>query len=168
VSVYTPGQFAEALRVGGREARHALILAGRRGLTKVRRYASQEFRYRGIGRAVFGKKGSGTRPLFRRARVRIEGSSIVGGMELVGLAAIQEVGGRIRQHVIKARPGRALSFLGTFGRSAGRSIAVQKVLHPGATMPRFPVLQKAATRAHPEILADAAQVYADTMKRVLG
>lgn len=127
-----------AIRAG---ARRALRRTG----TAVQAAAVNLFRQRGVGRSVFGKRVSGVRLYIKRGRF-FERPGVIGQpVRAIGLAAIQEVGGRIEDHVIVPKNRKMLAFpvKGAFGFGGDLAFA-KEVHHPGAQHPKMPYLQRAA------------------------
>lgn len=131
-----------------REIRAGCIRALRRTGTAVQGTAVDLFRQRGIGRTVFGKKASGARKLIRRSKLRVTEGVLEQPITVIGMAAIQERGGRFKPHVIVPKNRKALRFgvAGAFGFGGDAVFSRGEVQHPGASHPAMPFLAQAAAR----------------------
>jgi hypothetical protein len=119
--VFTPEDFAGVLRQYGETLDQPVIKGMRFGFGAAKRIAVGRFRRRGVGRRVFGKKGSGAMPLFKVMPIRRRGTAFVGGIEVRGLAALQEAGGATAPHVIRPATKKVLRFEG--GRGGAMSMS---------------------------------------------
>lgn len=104
--------------------------AMRRGQNRLRTALGDEFRQQGIGRALFGRKltGTGLKTIIARERVKKTGELYEVGVRVKGIAAIVAHGGKTRGHGIGSA-GKVLSNrAGFFARG--------RVNHPGSQMQR--------------------------------
>lgn len=130
----------------------------RRGLVKAGADAQRIAAQRGIMRGLLGHGGIGPvfgnwktpgNGLIRVKSPKIVGQNVIGGLEAVGIAALQELGGRTKPHKITVGPGkRALTLKGFV-----HPFAVS-VMHPGSTIPRHPFLEEAISKNMPTIQRD--------------
>ncbi len=124
----------------GRRVPAAMGRALRRVGTAVQGEMIKLSRERGVMRRVFGKKASGARKLISKRKLRTVGDGIEQPIKIVGLAAIQEQGGRTAPHRIRPSRGNLLVI-------GGKPIfAPDGVQHQGANMPAFPFADRAAQR----------------------
>ncbi len=158
---YTPRGYAEALRKFGADIFRPVANGARAGLRRAERQAEEIFKSRGIGRSIFGAaaarakaagivKKDGARGLINVQKVKVlrgtfGGGRLMGGLYAVGLAALQEEGGRIKPHKIpkaasgdrKVLPLKGRGFVTVYGR--GRFV----ISHPGGDLPRVPAMETA-------------------------
>jgi hypothetical protein len=151
----TPKQAQQQLiRMGDpRAIRRALTNAFRRGGGRVRADAIRSFRSRGIGRRIFGgKKFKQKDAMISLGRVRGHGDSVQMDITARGFAAIQEIGGTTRPHVIAPKnfAPRGVPLL-VFRVPGALVITSKPVHHPGSRMPRIPSLAPALERGAPMI-----------------
>lgn len=112
----------------------------RRG-NDARREAVKVFVARGIGRGIFGRNDSGAWKIIQLSKVEESGGNLSMKLSAVGLAGLQEVGGRIAPHVIEPKNRKALKFA-----VAGELAFAAVVNHPGATVKKYPALVPAAEK----------------------
>jgi len=87
--------------------------------------------------------------------------SVVSGLEAVGLAAMQELGGRTRAHIIKVGKGkRALTLKGFI-----HPFAVS-VKHPGSIVQRHPFMEQAIRQNAGLIMAELEKAVAEEMGKL--
>jgi len=137
-----------------RNIRAAEVRALSRTAAAVAGTAQALARKRGVIRRIFGSKPSGLRKLIFRGKLRVLPSGVIEYPVVVkGLAAFQELGGKLGGHVIRPKKsgprGRAgvLAFgvKGGFG-FGGDLVFARYVIHPGGMMPATPFLREAAQR----------------------
>jgi len=103
----------------------------RRGLNRLRTAVGEEFKSRGVGRAMFEKgftKGA-MKTILAREKVKKVGETYEVGLRIKGIAAIVGRGGRTRQHPI-GTAGQVLA------NPAAGFFARGRVSHPGSQMQR--------------------------------
>lgn len=154
----TTAQCVEVLRAYPKRIPAAVRRGMRRGMVKVGVDAQRIAAQRGIMRAILGHGGQGPvhgnwktpgKGLIRVKSPKIVGQNVVGGLEAVGLAALQELGGRTRAHVIRVGKGkRALTLKGFV-----HPFAVS-VKHPGSIVQRHPFMEEAVRKNEPLILRE--------------
>lgn len=140
------------LRLAGPNARKGVKRALRRLGTKVQRSMVEEFRRRGVGRQLFGRKAAGARKIIRRSRLRETVLDIIQPIKISGLAALQQEGGHTRGHTIVPKTRPLLAF-----RVQGRPIFTTKVNHPGSNMPAIPFADAAASKHRSDFSAEIAK-----------
>jgi hypothetical protein len=159
---YKPRDLAKVLRrMAGRELMRAQENGMKRGLRRARKIALGELPRRGVLRRIFQKKPKGLGVLITLHRVRFHGTSVIGALQLKGLAAIQEVGGRTKPHVIKPSLKKALRFEG----SSGTHFQRVGVRHPGSKMPAIPVLPGVMAEAAPVIMKEIERGVLDRFRK---
>lgn len=79
----------------------------------------------GLGRSLDRKGRAHFDGIVVAVKTRLQNGGIETGVELRGLAAVIEKGGRLRAHTIKGKP--SLAFVG----KGGRRVVVPSVNHPG-------------------------------------
>jgi hypothetical protein len=141
---YTPKQLAAVFRkIADGEFRRAQENGLRRGLRWARNEILRELPGRGVLRSVFGRKISGLKKLVSVRRVEFKGDVMVGTVQLTGLAAMSETGGRTKPHGIKPKLRTALTF-----RVGGRMLFSRVgVKHPGSRIPAIPAAARVVPRA---------------------
>lgn len=136
----TPETCAAALRdLGDKGFRKAVSNGLRRGIRAARADAVATGSRIGILRGIFGTKPGGLRALVKTVRVARNGSVYTAGMQVKGVAAMVEEGGRIKPHTITPKNASVLAFKG----GAGFARSVQ---HPGAAVPKRPFIGPALQR----------------------
>jgi hypothetical protein len=145
--VFTPEGFAEALERFGASLRPAVVRGLKRSAKIPRAIYMAKARQHGIVRTIFGKKPKGLGGLVK-TKVTDKGSVFVLSMELRGLAAMQESGGRTKQHQI----GPGAKKLKLKVPSLGVVIR-DSVLHRGSNIHVFPAANSAMATAAPKIQA---------------
>lgn len=136
------------LQTTPRQVQAAGLRALRRTGTAITGTAITLFRKRGIGRRIFGKDGSGARKLIHKGKLRISSAGVAEQPILIkGLAAIQDRGGIIAQHLILPKNARLLAFpvSGAFGFGGEMGFA-RRVLHPDSPYPAIPYLREAVNK----------------------
>jgi hypothetical protein len=144
--VFTPDGFADALSKFGPSIRPSVVRALKRTAKIPRAIYLAKATKHGILRNIFGGKPKGLGGLVR-TKVVDKGNVFVLAMELRGLAAMQEAGGRTKPHRILPKSGKALKLKMS---SIGTGFAMG-VLHPGSQIRQFPVATSAMTTAAPKI-----------------
>jgi len=151
---YTPAQAAAALSALDARIIPDQVIALRGALRSVRSRIAGAFATRGIGRTL-RRQGKETDGLIHDPVIAHQSpSSATAEIELVGLAAIQEEGGRTRAHQIPRSP-HLLSF-----SAFGRRIVVPEVDHPGSNVRARPFAEPVVLRAEPDLVRNA-QLAAD-------
>lgn len=130
--------FSNWLTVKPRELRAGAARALRRTGTAVQSSAIDLFRSRGVGRRIFGAKPAGVRKLITRSRLRTRHGVLEQPITMKGLAAIQEKGGSIGAHEIRAKNKKSLAFQWTGGSFFARS-----VWHDATRYPAIPYANRA-------------------------
>lgn len=105
--------------------------AMRRGQNRLRTALGEEFRQRGIGAAIFGRRltGAGLKTIIAREKVKKIGELYEVGVRVKGVAAIVAKGGRTKAHGIGAA-GKLLA------NPASGFVARGRVMHPGSQLQR--------------------------------
>lgn len=125
----------------------------RRVLGFLRRLALTGYRSKGVGRAIWGEaKLTTLRPLVKRGRVVRVGSGWTAGLEVRGLAALMETGGKTLAHDIKSKGGKLWKHPGS--RIPQNAAAVASL--PAAEAQLLIEMDKAVTKA-----VIAAGLYSD-------
>ena len=146
--VFTPEGFADALNQFGASIRPSVVRGLKRTAKIPRAIYMAKARQHGIIKSIFGGKPKGLGGLVR-TKVVDKGTSFVLALELRGLAAMQEAGGRTKPHLILPKNGKALKLkMSTIGTGIRGG-----VLHPGSNIARFPVATSAMVTAAPKIQA---------------
>lgn len=137
-------------------------VATRRGMSRAMKQVGVDAQriaaQRGILRNLLGPRGQG--PVFGNWKKpgdgliqvmspRIVGDSVISGLRAVGLAALQETGGRTKAHRIEVGPGKKALTLKGFVHP----FAVF-VKHPGSLVPARPFLQDAIRKNEGLILRE--------------
>lgn len=148
MAVLTLEQLRGRVEALPKSVERALVRTFRRGLSSGKTRAVAELRKRGITRRIFGEDASGLRKLVKRTRVKAEGGRITGGLEVKGLPALVEHGGKTKAHKIEPKtPGRVLAFEGHsirrgdfLGLRAGARVFTRSVDHKGSRIPAQPYM----------------------------
>lgn len=102
---------------------------------------------RSIGKGIFGRNPSGAWKLVTVSKPVVQGDNVALKITLKGLAALQEVGGRIKPHIIKPKRAKMLAFAAAGGFGFGGDLVFAKIVHhPGATVPKHESLKPAAAK----------------------
>jgi len=135
----------------------AIMNGMRNWVRQVQRETVTAIRSKGVGRALWGVKGKGARLMVKTVRVKRAGDTYRSGVDLQGLAALMETGGKTKKHVITGN----LSFPGT-NKYAGNIVVTKRVNHPGSKIPATPSLGPTYRRLEPKLrdYVDAALVKA--------
>ena len=152
----TPQEAARRLGVLAKEVDRATVNAIRRGQNHWRTLTIRGIVSKGVGAAIWGarsrtkkaKRLTSLRPIIKRERVKKVGeSTYIAGLQMTGLAALQETGGQTKAHEIKAT-GRGRVPRLIFEGASGWVNKI-KVSHPGSKIPARP----SAAPAVPEVSA---------------
>lgn len=178
----TPEQFARRLQSVGdarldRRAERALKKLTRRVVT----HTTLLFRRRGVGRRLFGRNGKGARALIRALDPERREGVLTQVVQLRGLAAIQEDGGRIAPHKIpKALAARSLARRAAKGVGGPTPIVLKiggdfvtasqakGMQHPGANMPAIPALGPAIEEMAPASWGEQSDAMDEHLGEVFG
>lgn len=112
--------------------------AMKRVLRRARTVAAGKIRSRGIGRALWGKGRSTATLSLKVERVKRSGTTLSGGLEAKGVAAMIDQGGMTKPHVIKPKNGTVLALKLPGGRAFARAVR-----HPGSRIPAQPFMKTA-------------------------
>jgi hypothetical protein len=123
-----------------RAMKRAASNALRRTGTAVQKSAIDLFRQRGIGRKIFGQKAAGARKIITRSKLRVRNGVLEQVIKMKGLAAIQERGGLIKEHIIRPKNAKALRFASGEIR---RLVEKQKANYPAIPYAQRAVAQNA-------------------------
>jgi hypothetical protein len=160
----TPGQAAAALGSSARELSKRVLAPIRKGMRLVVRDSKRGYKNTSLGQALWGRGvGKYGKPSLivnnLRARRSTSQEAFVAGVQIVGMAAIMEEGGRTKAHPIRPRQAGALYFKGR----SGRLIRAGAVEHPGSRIDRRNVAGPLFDRA----VAQIERELADTMERTI-
>lgn len=145
---YTPRQLAAVFRkIADRELGRATENGMKAGLRFGRNVAIELLPRRGVLRSIFGRKPKGIGKLIKVRRTQLRGSVLTGTLELSGLVAIQEIGGRTKAHVIAPKNRKALRFESGGGTKFSRF----GVKHPGSRFSPIPAADAIQARTTPRI-----------------
>lgn len=125
-----------------------------------RKEAVRLFVSRGIGRGIFGKRDSGAWKIIKLSPVTESGGNMSLKLQAVGLAALQETGGRIKPHRIPRTGSTLMAF-----QMAGALQFATVVQHPGASVAKYPALQPAAAKIPAAVIADIQPAIAALWER---
>lgn len=125
----------------------------RRGQNKLRSAIGEEFRQHGIGRAIFGKRltGTGMKTIVAREKVRKTGEIYSVGVRVKGVAAIVARGERTKTHGIGSA-GKLLV------NQASGFAARGRVSHPGSQMRRDDFPGRALDKSRGAFAAEVAKI----------
>lgn len=123
--------------------------AFRSTIGRVKKEAISEAKTRGVLRSIAQRSPRWLSSLVKLSPIEQVDNKYQGRLRIVGLATIQETGGRIRAHVIRPKMGSRLVF-----RAGGRTVAVREVKHPGSTHPAIPFFEPAVAKAAPKMIED--------------
>lgn len=166
---FTVRTFRAQFKPMKKELRKAL----RTPVSKATRAARKDVKSR-ILKSTFGRgiwkgkiKDEPGRPRFMLSRSRVRRSTTlnwwVGSFKLSGMAAMIDLGGRLRRHTIKPKSASKLVFAGTGGLQ-GQTVVTRSVSHPGAVVRRQnivkPALNRASRRLVPETIDGLQRVRA--------
>lgn len=140
---------AALARIGGPALNKILRPSLEKRANEARREAVKTFVSRGIGRGIFGRNAAGAWKMIKVSKVTESGGNLSLKMEATGLAGLQEMGGRIKPHVIKPKRGGVLAF-----QMAGELAFAKFVNHPGAQVKQVPALKPAAEKIPGQVIAD--------------
>jgi hypothetical protein len=134
-------------RMRGPEVARIELRALEKHVNEARKETVRGFVSHSIGKGIFGRNASGAWKIITVDKARIQGDTASVKISLKGLAALQEVGGRIRPHVIKPKRAKVLAFgvAGGFG-FGGDMVFAKIVKHPGAMVPKHESLRPAAEK----------------------
>lgn len=136
-------------RLQGPEVTRLLVRSLEIAANRARTAAVREFTAHSIGRKLFGRRDRGAFKIIQLEPIRAEGDTVTATLKALGLAAIQEQGGRIKPHIIKPRRAKVLAYA-----QAGAPAFARIVHHPGATMPAHPALVPEAQKIPAEVVAE--------------
>lgn len=151
-ATFTPEGYADALRRWGAGLRPSIARELRRQAPLLRDAYIERAKRRGIVRSIFGKRDKGLLGLIK-TRVKDEGSSFRLMLEIRGLPALQEAGGRTRaprKGAIYPSTRKALKLMIPSSRGV---VIVASAKHRGARIARFPVVNQTFAHRAPQILA---------------
>lgn len=154
----TTAQCVEVLKAYPKRIPVATRRGMSRAMVKVGVDAQRIAAQRGILRNLLGPKGQG--PVFGNWKKpgdgliqvispRIVGDSVISGIRAVGLAAIQELGGRTKPHRIVVGKGKRALTLKGFVHPFAHSVN-----HPGSVVPARPFLEDAVRQNEGLILRE--------------
>jgi hypothetical protein len=134
-------------RLRGPEVGRIQIRALEKRVNEARKETVRGFVSRGVGKGIFGRNDKGAWKIITVEPAKIRGGTASVKITLKGFAALQEIGGRIKPHVIKPKNRKMLAFgvAGGFG-FGGDMVFAKLVNHPGATVPKHESLRPAAER----------------------
>jgi len=168
----SPAQVAVTVRNFDKLKGKAELNAFRRGLTFARGLLVNLYTTHGIGRSIFGKKKGGMRLLIKRVKVQDDGNRIKGGLEVRGIAALIELGGKTKAHEIRPKA-RWLAFAPTggrigsiFGQEARELVFAKLVKHPGSRIPKTPQAERALRESVPRINIQIGQAHQELINRL--
>ena len=146
---FTPQTMASALRQFGPKMDVPILVGIDRGLGEARARAINAFLQRGIGRAVFSRKPKGAFGHVKVFPARTSGGgNYVGSLQAVGLAAIQDRGGRTAPHDIpKSARNKVLALKG----GGFVNVKNEPLHHPGASHPAMPFMENAIEASAPRV-----------------
>jgi len=162
MQVFSPEQMADALDRFGKDAPREQINAIRRAMTFARSIVIKRVRSTGVGRALWGRKGSGARLMVPRQRVTRSGGVIHGGLLLRGLAAMIDAGGRTLPHEIKPKKARVLA------NTVSGFFSATAVRHPGSRIAAEAFSEAAMREALPRITEEIDKGLQRLADRVIG
>jgi hypothetical protein len=155
VTIDTRALSAAIDRVTGPEFRRSFLRALEKRSSEARTAGVREFTQHGIGRRIFGWANEGAYKIITLLPTRVDGDSIVATLRAVGLAALQETGGRIRPHLIKPKRASILAFETRGAAGFGGDLAFARLVHhPGGALPKHPALLPAAEKVPAIALED--------------
>lgn len=156
----TPAEAAKAVADMDRHVIPDQAAALRVSMRGLQARIADSFRARGIGRTL-ARQGKPTEELIHDPIIAQQTAElVVAEVHLVGLAAIQEEGGRTRAHQIPRAPG-LLSF-----SAFGRRVVVPEVDHPGADVKADPFATRAVAGEESDIQKGAERAAEVTAARV--
>jgi len=145
--IFTPEGFAEVLDRFGASIRPSVVRGMKRSARIPRAIYMAKARQHGIVRTIFGKKPKGLGGLVK-TKVTDKGNAFILSIELRGLAAMQESGGRTKGHLIGPGPRKLKLKVPSIG-----VVIRDSVLHPGSNIHVFPAANSAMVTAAPKIAA---------------
>ena len=159
----TPFQAADALERFLKKEPNLVANAIRRVVRSARTDGMNRMRSRGIGLALFRRRAFDLRQIVKTIRIRQEGNAIIGGVEVKGIAALIEMGGRTLPHPIKPKLGTMLALKLPQGRVFARAVN-----HPGSRIPAQPSLRPALNAAMPRLATEIDEALAAAARKELG
>lgn len=147
--------------IADRKALEAVaVRAFRSTLFKVKAQALSEAKTRGVLKEIATRNPPWFRSLIQVGKVERIGGDFQARIKLVGLATIQETGGRIKAHKIRAKTAARMVFMvGGHWRSG------KEVKHPGATHPAMPFFEPAVARTTPTMIEEVRKAMEDHLAK---
>lgn len=160
----TPTETAQQLRTFSKEWGRDISNAMRRVIRRARTQAlDRGSQLPGVLHAVFEKDRSGLRKLVKTIRVRRSGETFESGLEVKGLAALAENGGRTAAHRIVPKLARLLVWQGPAGL-----VFAREVRHPGGRVPKTPFVRPQIERSAEAMKVEVETALDALQKRLLG